>query len=144
MGFEFSLFGVFWSWLSLKSKSDAGFVIGARVNCGFFGIFELLTSFFRESPALGRFQTARGRRLCNSPSADAYQAHKLTGVRLKLSGTVAEICNLLYRRIAFGREFLRQQAQEISSRFRTANPRYSRIQFCATIAVSPDTSIVPT
>ena len=43
---------------------------------------------------------------------------------------VAQIYNLLYRRIAFGRAVVCQEAGRIT------NPRYSRVQLCATVAVS--------
>ena len=43
---------------------------------------------------------------------------------------VAQILNLLCRRIAFGQALLQDEAQRIT------NPRYSRIQFCATLIAS--------
>ena len=44
---------------------------------------------------------------------------------------VAQICNLLYRRIAFGQALVRPEAQQIT------NLRYGRIQFCATLVAAP-------
>jgi hypothetical protein len=43
---------------------------------------------------------------------------------------VAQIFNLLYRRIAFGQAFSQHDVQRI------ANPRYSRIQFCVTLGAA--------
>jgi len=47
--------------------------------------------------------------------------------------TVAQICNLLYRRIAFGKAC--GQSEAPSNPWRIANPRYSRLKICATPAL---------
>src|ERR1035441_7866664 len=43
---------------------------------------------------------------------------------------VAQIFNLLYRRIAFGQALFQHDVRRIT------NPRYSRIQFCVTLAAA--------
>jgi hypothetical protein len=48
----------------------------------------------------------------------------------------AQILNLLYRRIAFGRAFHCSQASGFSRAMRIANPRHSRVQLCATLVAA--------
>ena len=47
-------------------------------------------------------------------------------------GGVAQICNLLYRRIAFGRALPGSNAAEAADALRIENPRYGRLEICAT------------
>ena len=48
------------------------------------------------------------------------------------TGAVAQICNLPYRRIAFGKALANPQRHGVAHPWRIANPRYSRLQICAT------------
>jgi hypothetical protein len=50
-----------------------------------------------------------------------------------MNGFVAQIFNLLYRRIAFGNPLLIIACSEFSNRWRIKNPRYSRLKICATV-----------
>ncbi len=52
-------------------------------------------------------------------------------MRQRHGSRVAQIFNLLYRRIAFGQACLQHDAQRIT------NPRYGRMQFCATTVAAP-------
>ena len=45
---------------------------------------------------------------------------------------VAQIFNLPYRRVALGRALRIQERIELTDVLRIANPRYSRVQLCAT------------
>jgi len=64
-----------------------------------------------------------------------YETIRSTGRNLTLPPSccspsgVAQIYNLLYRRIAFGKAVIYQEARRIT------NPRYSRVQLCATVAM---------
>jgi hypothetical protein len=46
--------------------------------------------------------------------------------------TVAQISNLLYRRFPIGRAWAESSALERSGGLRVGNPRYSRLETCAT------------
>ena len=48
---------------------------------------------------------------------------------------VAQIFNLLYRRVALGRTLNVSKRVELSDVLRIANPRYSRVQLCVTAVV---------
>ena len=50
----------------------------------------------------------------------------------ELAKLVAQISNLLYRRIAFGRPFDYPAVLGLSGALRIGNPRYSRLEICAT------------
>jgi dipeptidyl-peptidase-4 len=61
-----------------------------------------------------------------------YMIHSLLSVNRALARAVAQICNLLYRRIAFCRAFGFFDTVGIRDASQIANLRYSRLQICAT------------